>query len=180
MMVSAITRPAATLLRVATGLPSNYCRALTATGLLGLLRGYSWANVEWLLKQVQLETGRGSSKAIQQDNNAWGMSCVSVRPTNQVGCRELPDGNTLGKYASVEESVLDRFAWDDWKGLQGLKRSPAYPAEVNVQGYNPSGIYAYSVHSVSGQDARSVCYALGAVPVVGGLLALLIGRWRMK
>lgn len=154
----------------ATGLPREYTRALCATGLQGLARGYSWDNVSWMMKQIRLETGRGTSPGIQDDFNAWGMGCVSVRPTNQIGCRSLPNGENLGKYASVEDSVSDRFTWDDYKGLKELRKSPAYPGEVNAQGYNASGLYSAAVHQVDDSDNRSVCYALGAIPVIGLLL----------
>ena len=176
MTGNVITLPAAVLLALATGLPRNYCRALCAVGFQGLAKGYSWSNVVWLMKQVRLETGRGSSSGIQEDNNAWGMSCVRVRPTTQVGCRTLPDGNTLGKYRTVESSVEDRFMWDEYtEGPHRLRKSEAYPGEVNSQGYHPSGIYAFSVSEVDGTDARNVCLALASVPIAGVFLG-----WLMK
>lgn len=159
---------------MATGLPTEYTRALCATGLQGLLRGYSWDNVSWMMKQIRLETGRGTSPGIQNDFNAWGMGCVTVRQSNQIGCRTLPNGETLGKYRNVEDSVTDRFTWDDYKGIKGLRKSPAYPGEVNAQGYNPSGLYANAVHQVDGSDNRTVCYALGAIPFLGLLLVPLM------
>jgi len=77
-----------------------------------LLKRYSFANIRWLYKQANHESGYLTSRLYNENNNIFGMSCVRKRPTTQVGCVDLSDGNTNGIYTSNWSCVKDRLMWD--------------------------------------------------------------------
>lgn len=167
MMVNAITRLLGQFLALVTNQPSKYWQALLAVYALGLPRGYSRANLEWMCKQVALETGWGTSKGLLEDSNAWGMSRVRTRPTTQSGWRQLSDGNTLGQYDNVTDSVRDRFMWDDYWNTSELRKDPGYPRRVAERYLQEKPEYLDSVDRLGGQDARTAGLALVAIPVLG-------------
>lgn len=166
-MVNAITRLLGQFLALVTERPSKYWTALVSVYALGLPRGYSRSNLEWMCKQVALETGWGESKGLLEDSNAWGMSRVRKRPTTQTGWRELADGNTLGSYANVTDSVRDRFMWDEYFNTSELRKDPGYPKRVAERYLQEKPGYLDSVDRLGGQDARTAGLALVAVPLVG-------------
>jgi hypothetical protein len=103
--------------------------------------GYTPANAEWIVAQSRLETGNYTSKAFREDKNLWGMSCVRQRETTQIGCRNLPDGNTLGQYRTYWDSIKDRRLWDTERaGLNGteLNYQSRLDAKWGVPGYLPA------------------------------------------
>lgn len=152
---SVITAPARLLLRL---IKKDTGEVDSAIYTLALLQGYSTGNARWLAKQFRHETAHGTSYSFKNDLNAWGMNKVNVRPTTQTGSRPvggsqaiLNTGEVLGVYPSLWASVVDRFWWDSYWGLDAFKRSTDYPERVgeiyhaspsysaNVSAVNPSG-----------------------------------------
>lgn len=106
-------------------------------GILWLLqqtkhRDYSDASILGLMKISMFELGitkedgktASANKCYAEDNNPWGMACVSVRPTTQNGCRTSTSGETFGKYASVYDGVCDVFLWLEYNKIpDAVKKS---------------------------------------------------------
>ena len=129
-----------------------------------LAKGYSFANIIWLGKQVAHETAWGTSNSIGVDNNAWGMNCVSSRETNQIGCREAQN-EVLGQYSSIDASCADRLMWDNYWGFDANKREPAYGQIISTK-YHTSDGYAPAVDAIASNPVRiAVLTAILIVPV---------------
>lgn len=65
-----------------------------------------------LYAQAIHETGRFTSNVYRNANNAYGMKVAKVRPQNRVG-----SFGAYALYASVEDSILDRIAWDAYNSI---------------------------------------------------------------
>lgn len=130
-----------------------------------LARGYSLANIQFLAKQIAHETGWGTSNSIDVDQNAWGMNCVSVRETTQIGCRQATQNEVLGQYDSVDSSCHDRLLWDDYWGYDAYKSNTQYPIEIAAK-YHTSTGYASAVGAIDNGPIRiAVFTAILLVPV---------------
>ena len=140
-MVRAMALPAAQLVRLLkskTGDVDVYVYAL------GKALGYSTANLQWIVKQCNLETAYQTSNGITARNNAFGMSEVNVRPHTQIGAERVSPNEVQGVYSSRWSSVVDRFLWDSYWGMDSLRKSPEYPARVS-EIYHASGAYRDNV-----------------------------------
>lgn len=130
-----------------------------------LAKGYSWSNIQFLGKQIAQETGWGRSNSINEDANAWGMNCVSVRENLQIGCRQTSNGEVLGQYDSIDASCADRLLWDDYWGIDAHKASAAYGAEVAAKYHTSSG-YGDAVAAIDGGAIRTaMIVAVLVVPI---------------
>lgn len=166
-MVNGITALASPLASLALRRNLDHARAVCAIVGQALLKGYAWANVVDLVRQFNLETGFGTSRAFVKDNNPFGMGRVYTRPTTQTGWRESEaggayEGENLGRYKSIEDGVKDRFMWDKHFGVTGTESD--YMARVAGKGYNAAPGYADAVRNT---DA-------GSVGIVAALLLLII------
>lgn len=121
---------------------------------LGLLQGYSFSNMEWIIGQSWLESARMSSGIALTHNNPFGMSKVEVRDSTQVGYIELPDGNTFGTYPSIYAATKDRLMWDSYFGLSDAIRSEGYQ-ELVCKKYHTSTAYCASVSDVDVKGLRT-------------------------
>jgi hypothetical protein len=110
----------------------------------GLLYGYSISNIQWMCKQVILETGWGGSRLLESNNNAFGMSCSNNPANLQIGCEQLSDGNTNAKFKSIKTSVKDRFLWDRKRFTvpYAHRKLSSYAQEVSDR-YIPSSSTSY-------------------------------------
>jgi hypothetical protein len=115
---------------------------------LGTLQGYSKNNLEWMSRQMCLETAHGTSNGMINRNNAFGMSCVSVRQNTQIGCEEVSPVETQGVYSNLWSSVVDRFMWDDYWGVDSAKSADDYPQRVSAI-YHASGTYVDNVSATA-------------------------------
>jgi len=73
-----------------------------------------WKALEpYLYAQAQLESADFTSRLFRTYSNMWGMGCVRVRRTTQVGCtQELFDGGqTKGVYTRPSSSQEDIIDW---------------------------------------------------------------------
>ena len=147
-------------------------KAIVSLTYRGLLKGYSWANLTWLGKQVAHETAWGDSRSIHEDKNAWGMNRVYVRDTTQIGHRTTDAGEELGVYSTIDSSTIDRFLWDNYWGFDGSKSSTSYPAEVGTK-YHTSNGYVGAVDAV---DAGAIRIAMITAVVMVPVEILLIGK----
>lgn len=132
---------------------------------LGTLQGYSKNNLEWMCRQMCLETAHGTSNGMINRNNAFGMSCVSKRQNTQSGCEEVSTVETQGVYKSLWDSVVDRFMWDSYWGMDDFKSSPEYPQRVSAI-YHTSDAYLDNVSATAatGYNVAIICTWL-AVPL---------------
>jgi len=131
----------------------------------GLLKGYSLSNIKWLCKQFRLETGNGESNVFKSFNNAFGMGCVQQRQHLQNGCYVAPNGENIGTYASIANSVYCRYMWDAYWGFDTDKRSTGY-AEVVGTKYHESAAYVAAVNAVSVSNwGTTVALTLATVPI---------------
>lgn len=138
--------------------PGKGRAALEAVGsitILGLINGYRWSTITWLIKQSYLETGGWSNRGTSEDLNVWGMSRVLRRTTTQVGWRRINENETSGQYSSIWDSCRDRFMWDDRFGLDGRSSVEAYAAAVGAV-YHASDHYADQVGAVSSDHWRNM------------------------
>jgi hypothetical protein len=101
------------------------------------------------------------------------MNCVSSRETNQIGCREVSNFESLGQYASLDASCADRLSWDMYWGYDSYKRSTLYPEMVS-QKYHTSTDYVDTVSAVNSRSARvAVWVSVFMIPTEAFLL------WRL-
>ena len=140
-------------------------KAYAYTWLIGLTRGYGPAELTWICKQVRLETG-GWSNGLIQGRNPFGLGCAQVRPTSQVGCIENQDVG-IGVYSSIWKAVQDRFAWDEYWGIQP---GATYAADVSAK-YHTSSDYAASVASVDSRYMRQGMVKATAILLLGTIVA---------
>ena len=159
------------------GQPEAKRKTQFATSILGLLRGYSTQNVDWLLRQSILEAGVNyDSKAVKEDKNVWGMGGVLQRKTTQTGFRTANDGsgkNTIGQYSSIFDSCYDRFLWDSERNVERFKKAGQYANEVAGKPYGPNAVnYLKSVNNIPAQvNAISRIHASLGIMLVGGFIA---------
>jgi uncharacterized FlgJ-related protein len=85
----------------------------------------------YLIAQAKFETGNFSSRLANEFSNLYGMGCVKVRPTTQIGCTEPifdTGGNrSMGIYKSWDKSIEDILLW--------LKYNNAPQSFVDVENY---------------------------------------------
>lgn len=81
-------------------------------------------------RQYQIESGYGTSWLATNNNNLFGMKCVTKRSTTQIGCI-----NGYGSYMSVRESVIDMRLWQLESGTDKLSRAEylAYLRNVYIK-----------------------------------------------
>ena len=130
--------------------------------VLGMMYGYSSANMKWIYKQMLLETAFGESNGVINRNNAFGMSCVNVRQNTQIGCERVSPVETQGVYKNLFDSVVDRYMWDNYWNLDGAKRSDSYREDVsNI--YHTSAAYADNVSATPapGWTVAKTCAMVG-------------------
>lgn len=131
----------------------------------GLMKGYSLANIKWMCKQFRLETASGTSNVFESFHNVSGMGCVQVRENKQNGCYTAPNGENIGTYKNVNDSVCCRFLWDAYFGFDTDKRSTLYPAVVSER-YHGSPDYMASVDAVSVPNWNlSIMLTLATLPL---------------
>jgi hypothetical protein len=172
-MVNLIAAIAARVASLLNNKSLAYNKAVASITYRALAKGYSISNISWLAKQIALETNWGTSNSIEVDLNAWGMNCVSSRETNQIGCREVSNFESLGQYASLDASCADRLSWDMYWGYDSYKRSTLYPEMVS-QKYHTSTDYVNTVSAVNSRSARvAVWVSVFMIPTEAFLL------WRL-
>ena len=145
--------------------------------LLGLFNGYSFANIRWMAQQSAFETGFWTNRGTTEDNNIFGMSRVTTRPTTQTGWRRINEHETSGSYSSVWDSVRDRFMWDRYFGVDADRKGPGYPAKV-CEVYHTSPSYCGSVDSTSIGNYRTITGAWAVVvPVEVAMVLQLLKKY---
>lgn len=93
------------------------------------------------------------------------MGCVQVRENKQTGCYVATNGENIGTYPNLGDSVCDRYLWDAYWGFDSDKRSTGYPANVSER-YHASPQYLASVNAVSVPDWNlSVALTLATLPI---------------
>lgn len=130
--------------------------------VLGTALGYSAKNMTFVYQQMCLETAFGESNGMVSRNNAFGMSCVNVRENTQVGCEQVSQVETQGVYKNLWDSVVDRYMWDSYWGLDAEKRSESYALDVsNI--YHTSAAYANNVMQTTaiGWSTAKACAMVG-------------------
>jgi hypothetical protein len=139
-----LTYPALKLMNLKT--PEKQLNGEYHIAVQGFLNGYSSENVDLLLRQARLESGKGwGNKATTQDNNPFGMGIVKKRPTTQLGARPAQDGtgvNYIGGYSTIGSGVADRFLWDNFNKVS--PKSSQYVDAVIAAGYNQNTQYQFS------------------------------------
>lgn len=93
----------------------------------------------FIVAQFLHETGYGSSRVFQEQNNGFGMRCVYIRPTTQVGCQA-----DYGVYANGVSSAIDLNKWFEYhieKDIDQLyikqgRRVPAIGSERRKSDFN--------------------------------------------
>jgi hypothetical protein len=101
----------------------------------GLLKGYSFKAINFLINQSLLESNNGKSNLTQIGLNVIGMRCVSQRQTTQTGCYTTNSNGDFGTYSSIYDCVKDRFLWGSY-----FNEPKTYP-EIKTLAqdvYNPS------------------------------------------
>lgn len=137
--------------------PAKERAELEAVGsltILGLVNGYSWAAITWLIKQSYLETGGWTNRGTISDLNVFGMSRVLKRPTTQIGWRAINNDETSGRYSSIWDSCRDRFMWDRHFDLNGRGDAEAYASAVGAV-YHASAQYSDQISAVSSDPWRT-------------------------
>ena len=126
--------------------------------VLGISRGYSWANIQNLVKQFNCETGNGADYKFQQHHNGWGMMLPSwsQRATGAVGL----EGQAI--YPTILDGTLDRLDWDARRGISGQEKN--YLAVVQQRGYNPSTNYPSVVSGYSPMES-SILWTVISYPL---------------
>ena len=161
-MVSAITALPVLVAKL-TNNPTLKAQALIVG--YGLFKGYSLNNIKWLCKQFRLETGNGSSNVFKTYHNAFGMGCVQQRQHQQTGCYVAPNGENIGIYASIGDSVHCRFMWDAYWGFDTDKRSTGYAEAVSTK-YHESATYMAAVNAVGVSNwGSTLALTLATVPI---------------
>ena len=93
------------------------------------------------------------------------MGCVQVRQHQQTGCYVAPNGENIGIYANIGDSVHCRFMWDAYWGFDTDKRSASYPAAVGTK-YHESANYVAAVNAVSVSNwGSTLALTLATVPI---------------
>lgn len=77
----------------------------------GLMYGYNFNAINFILNQVNLESNYGKSTLSKTINNVIGMRCVSKRPTTQSGCFTTTTNGSFGMYTSIIACIQDRYLW---------------------------------------------------------------------
>jgi len=164
-MVNAIIQTLATLLSlVQPDLTKAQSEVVLSVVWFGLLKGYSVANMEWIVGQSWLESARMTNPNAQSYNNPFGMSKVVTRETTQIGYIELSDGNTFGTYTDITSATKDRFLWDRYFECDEYRRLPEYGTRVSKK-YHESTAYNIAVANVSVKGVRtSLLLVLGIIP----------------
>lgn len=143
-MVSAITL----IPRIVSKISKSKTLAVQSEILaLGLLKGYSFSNIKFLIRQFRLETAHGTSNVYESFYNAFGMGCVQVRQHLQSGCYVAPNGENIGIYKNVSDSIACRFLWDDYFGFDTDKHTLMYSPNVASK-YHESPDYLRRVDAV--------------------------------
>ena len=176
-VITALVSPAASLL-----LKRNlaHARAVCAIVGQGFLKGYAWQNIVGLVRQMNLETGFGTSPAFVNGNNPFGMGRVYTRPTTQVSWRNSEaggayEGETLGQYKTIEDGVKDRIMWDQYQGIQGTESD--YLACVARKGFNSAPGYADAVANTAAGSVAGVAALLAIItPVTAWAVAKFIQK----
>lgn len=158
----------ARLLAGLLGLPKTQVEVTAWVLVEGIRRGYSFANIAWIVKQSAHETGFWENLGTRIDNNVFGMSCVSKRENTQTGCRAINETEDSGVYPSIRACVVDRFMWDDYWSVVRFKRSADYADAV-------SSIY-HSSATYGGKVSRVVVRRLG-VTIAALLIAVPLEVW---
>lgn len=125
-------------------LTSKQTEGVFYTYLYGFLYGYSIKNIQFIAKQIILETGWGGSELLNKNNNLFGMSCTNSLNSFQSGCSLLSDGNTNAKYKTLKQSVKDRYTWDRerFNTPYELRQTTEYPEAVSSR-YFPQSPISY-------------------------------------
>jgi hypothetical protein len=177
-MVNAMVQIAAWIATALNNKSLAFNKAVVSTTYRGLAKGYSFANIVWLGKQVAHETAWGTSMSMDVDNNAWGMNCVHTRETTQTSCREAQN-EVLGQYRSIDSSCADRFMWDAYWGFDADKRSPEYGQIVSSK-YHTSDGYAPAVAAIDGSPVRTAVLAAILIVPVELFILFQIGKFFKK
>lgn len=112
--------------------------------VLGTALGYKASNLHWIVKQANLETAYQTSAGYVERKNAFGMSEVNVRENTQIGAQRVSPTEVQGIYATVWDSVVDRFMWDNYWGMDDLRNSEDYSQRVS-EIYHASAAYRDNV-----------------------------------
>lgn len=78
-----------------------YCYVMFA-----IIRACGIEHPDIVFNQYQVESGHGTSRIATEQNNYFGMRCVSKRLTNQQGCE-----SGYGVYLGLLSSVRDYRMW---------------------------------------------------------------------
>lgn len=109
-----------------------------------LLKGYSFKDVIYLLKQSDHETGYLTSGFSLTYNNVFGMHYPYTRPTTALG-KVNGDGGEVATYSDIYNSVYDRFLWDNYNDIHN---SINYQTQVLQHNYNLNPNYNNIVNSL--------------------------------
>ena len=77
----------------------------------GLMYGYNFNAINFILNQVNLESNYGTSNLSKTINNVIGMRCVVKRTTTQSGCFTTTNNGSFGMYTSIIDCIQDRYLW---------------------------------------------------------------------
>lgn len=157
-------------------------KAMWAIVKIARKRGYSPENIDFLLKQAKLEAGNDfDSRAVREDNNVFGMGKVYKRPTTQVGSRPAQDGsgaNTIARYNSIFDGVVDRFLWDDYNRMDVA--SVRYPDAVYGKGYNQKTNYVNSIQRIGVDGIQAMVTGHFTKMLVAGAVIVSLFIWVPK
>lgn len=100
--------------------------------LLGIINGYNFRAINFILNQLNLESANGKSNLSKTLNNVSGMRCVSKRINVQSGCFTTPNNGSFGMYASIYDCVQDRFLWGKYFKEAGKNQYQIEQLAANV------------------------------------------------
>lgn len=127
----------------------NFYSLAGAVAVQGILKGYSLANIRWIIAQAALESDWGASNGATQHNAYFGMMVPSSREYVASGTYENADGQALA-YKSAWQCAKDRFMWDEdfTQSVLPHKAGSRYPKAVSSI-YHGSASYEGAVTNLA-------------------------------
>lgn len=117
-------------------LPRKNREVIALIWLMGSQRGYSWANIQNLVRQFNNEVTYGRFWKFLEHNCIFGMNVPTWSETAYL----IPNGAPTAGYPSLLDCVSDRLDWDSRRGVN--PKSDTYLEDIEGKGYNPSEEYA--------------------------------------
>lgn len=124
-----------------------------------------------LLAQASVETDWFKSPNYMEANNMFGMRPAKKRPQNRVGIRVAGNNGEFAVFATLNESLRDRIAWDSYNNIsrpQTWDDVTTYMAIVMQKGYTHESTYIQAWKDRLGRYVEAFDNGAVNVDFVGG------------